>query len=79
MSDNFNLWVTAHTPVGKFQGLLNNAPLSVDSLEKMRDNVERSANKLDFMVLYEGTAAEITLPGTLVKNSVLVFFIKEAE
>ena len=74
----YNLHVTAHTPVGVFQGMLNGEPASDEDITQTRDVLQKRLNSMDFMVLYGEEGAEITLAGDVLKNSVLTFVIREA-
>lgn len=75
MSDKFDLWVDAHTPVGPFRGTINKVAGSEAELAQTRDAIQKQIDRLEFIVLYVNDGSEITLPGTLVKNSVLTFSI----
>lgn len=74
----YNLHVVAHTPVGRFSGHVNETPTADrELLAATRDELEKQANKLNYMVLFS-PIDEAVLPGELLKNSVLIFTIKEA-
>lgn len=67
------LMATVHTSVGKFEGFVNGVDASVESLTAYRDKIQQSVNSMTYMVLYGVDGEEITLPGDLIQNSVLVF------
>ena len=74
------LYAEAHTPVGIFYGKIHKDPVDFDKCVDTRDGLQRLVESTTFLVIYAdgpgGEAVEITLPGTIVKNSVIKFQIK---
>ena len=72
---------TAHTPVGVFYGTTHLNDIEVEEAKKLRDEIQERINKLEFLVLFTESEnefpAEITLCGTLIKNSVFEFRIED--
>lgn len=75
----FNLHVDVYSPVGEFRGNFNKQAGTQDEIIGLRDKLQNIINNVDYVVLIGRTGAEITLPSQVLKTSVFIFTIKEAE
>lgn len=74
--ENFHVWVTAHTPVGKFAGSLGTQLLSEPDAKELVDALQNGQPTL--MVLHERTlfgapSGQVTLTRAVLEHSVLVY------
>lgn len=76
------IFVTAHTPMGLFSGVLNKESLTLEQAKKTRDEIQQAGGRLTSLVLHDESApsdngpAEVMLVEKVLQQSVLVFDIR---
>ena len=68
------LRVRVNTPVGEFEGKLNQRAGERRDCEALRDTLQKTINDLDYVVVFtDHNDTEITFPKEVIKNSVFTF------
>lgn len=73
------LKIKVHSPVGVFEGLSSSQDGSMEDVIFTRDRIQERIDSLSTLTLFpnrqDPESHQITLPGTLLKNSVVEFMI----
>ena len=74
----FNLWVDVLSPVGAFSGRINKTPIAEADAVSGRDQLQKNLSACSYIVIYDGNDDEITMPDSVIRNSIFRFRIRGA-
>ena len=73
------LKIVVATPVGTFEGFGHTESTDMETLIQSRDKLQEKIDSMETLTLFESTSdpqsKQITFPGTILKNSVVIFRI----